>query len=33
MDKAIPVQVPKTAEPVPATPADGDTSKATEIPK
>ncbi len=33
MDKAIPVQAPKAAEPEPSIPADGRTSKATEIPK
>jgi preprotein translocase subunit SecG len=33
MDKAIPVQSSKPAESVPAAPAAGDTSKATEIPK
>ncbi|MBA2660466.1 MAG: preprotein translocase subunit SecG [Nitrosospira sp.] len=33
MDKAIPVQSSKPAEPAPAVPAEVDSSKATEIPK
>ncbi|SEL47076.1 preprotein translocase subunit SecG [Nitrosovibrio tenuis] len=33
MDKAIPTQAPKTAEPMPAIPTDEGASKATEIPK
>jgi preprotein translocase subunit SecG len=33
MDKALPVQSSKPVEPAPAVPANGDTSKATEIPK
>jgi len=32
MDKAVPAQAPKAAEPEPSIPADG-ASKATEIPK
>lgn len=33
MDKAVPVQSSKPAEPTPAVPAEGGASKATEIPK
>lgn len=33
MDKAVPVQAPKAAEPAPAIPSDEGASKATEIPK
>ena len=33
MDKAVPVQSAKPVEPAPATPAEGEASKATEIPK
>lgn len=33
MDKAMPVQSAKPVEPAPAAPAEGEASKATEIPK
>lgn len=33
MDKAVPVQSAKPVEPAPATPAEGEASMATEIPK
>jgi preprotein translocase subunit SecG len=33
MDKAVPVQSTKPVEPAPAAPAEGEASKATEIPK
>jgi preprotein translocase subunit SecG len=33
MDKAVPVQAPKTVEPAPEIPSDEGASKATEIPK
>ena len=33
MDKAVPVQSVKPVEPAPAAPAEGEASKATEIPK
>lgn len=33
MDKAVPVQSAKPVQPAPAAPAEGEASKATEIPK
>jgi preprotein translocase subunit SecG len=33
MDKAVPVQSSKTVQPAPATPAEGEASKAAEIPE
>jgi preprotein translocase subunit SecG len=33
MDKAVPVQSSKTVQPAPAAPAEGEASKAAEIPK